>query len=286
MMLKWPKRLKDICPTTATTADISRTSLVALKESSDAFPPLKSVCGGVLAIWDTVERLKSCKSEARALADRCKDILEHLADAVQPDPAHISPALMHDISRFQRLLDNIRASMEQIAKMPTGTSRALKCLKGLKGLKRLNRDEAELKQSLRHLDEAVQSFLVAMAARAEVSMTRIGGSTTRMEGSMTRIEGLITRIERSTTQIERSTSRIESSTTRTELSTAQIQLSASNLGLSVSHIESNVQALQKDFKRMTVLFVMSLAYVSAGSLESMTSSHSPEIRVHMGCSGP
>ncbi|KAJ7575954.1 hypothetical protein C8J56DRAFT_900562 [Mycena floridula] len=257
-MLKWKKRLKDCCPTSATTADVSRTTLIALKESSDAFPPLKS-------------RLKSCKSEARALANRCKDVLEHLADAVQPDPANIPPTLMRDLSRFQLLLDDILASTEKMARQPTGTFRVLK---GLKGLKRLNRDESELGQFHRCLDEAGQAFVVATTARVEVSVTRIEGSTTRIESSMARIEG--------------STTRIESSTTQTELSTTQIQLSTSKLELSNSRIESNVQAMQKDLnsKRKTDFFVVSLAYGSTGSLESMTFSHSPEIRIHMGCSGP
>jgi hypothetical protein len=31
------------------------TSLWALKESSDAFPPLKSVTGGVAALWEITE---------------------------------------------------------------------------------------------------------------------------------------------------------------------------------------------------------------------------------------
>jgi hypothetical protein len=35
--------------------DVVSTSLLALKESADAFPPLKSAVGGVLALWDVVE---------------------------------------------------------------------------------------------------------------------------------------------------------------------------------------------------------------------------------------
>ncbi|KAJ7575958.1 hypothetical protein C8J56DRAFT_406128 [Mycena floridula] len=254
-MPKWKKRLKDFCPTSATTVDVSRTTLIALKESSDAFPPLKSVCGGVLAIWDTVERLKSCKSEARALANRCKDVLERLADAVQPDPANIPPTVMRDISRFQLLLDDILASTEKMARQPTGTFRVLK---GLKGLKRLNRDESELGQFHRCLDEAGQAFVVSTTARVEVSVTRIEGLTTRIGSSMT----------------------------RTELSTAQIQLSTSKLELSNSCIERNFQALEKDLKQKTDFFVVSLAYGSTRSLGCMTYSHSLELRIHMGCSGP
>jgi hypothetical protein len=35
--------------------DVVSTSLLALKESADAFPPLKSAVGGVLAVWDIAE---------------------------------------------------------------------------------------------------------------------------------------------------------------------------------------------------------------------------------------
>ncbi|KAJ7575930.1 hypothetical protein C8J56DRAFT_1062795 [Mycena floridula] len=120
---------------------------------------------------------------------------------------------MCDISRFQLLLDDILASTEKMARQPTGSFRVLK---GLKGLKRLNRDESELRQFHRCLDEAGQAFVVATTARVKVSVTRIEGLTTR----------------------------IKSSTTRTELSTTQIQLSTSKLELSNSHIKSNIQAMQ------------------------------------------
>ncbi|KAJ7575949.1 hypothetical protein C8J56DRAFT_974178 [Mycena floridula] len=287
MKRRWERfkpRLKDI---RSTTADISRTSLVALKDSSDACPPLKSACSGLLVIWDTIERVKSSKDDGPALANQCTAVLKHLADAGQADPANISAALKLHIEEFERLLDDILLFTKQMAKRRTGAFRFFK------GLKRLNRDEAELRQFQRRLDEAARAFFVAMTARAEVSMTRIGGSTTRIEdsttrieGSMTRIEGSMTRTEGSTARIEGSTSRIENSTTRTELSTTQIQLSISNLELSNSRTENNVQALQKDLKWKTDFFVVSLAYGSAGSLKCMTSSHSPEIRIHMGCSGP
>jgi hypothetical protein len=39
----------------STFSDAMWTSLWALKESSDAFPPLKSVTGGVVALWEITE---------------------------------------------------------------------------------------------------------------------------------------------------------------------------------------------------------------------------------------
>ncbi|KAJ7575948.1 hypothetical protein C8J56DRAFT_900556 [Mycena floridula] len=143
------------------------------------FPPLKSVCGSILAIWDTVERLKSCKSEAQALASQCKDILEHLADVVQPDPSSIPLALMRDILPFQRLLDDILASMEHISRQPTGTFRVLK------GLKRLNRDEYKLEQFHCHLDEAAQAFIFYDSeSQTELSTAKIQISTSHIESNV------------------------------------------------------------------------------------------------------
>jgi hypothetical protein len=49
---KWKSRIKR---GSAACSDIALTSLTALLESADAFPPLKSAVGGVLALWNTVE---------------------------------------------------------------------------------------------------------------------------------------------------------------------------------------------------------------------------------------
>jgi hypothetical protein len=46
---------KKILPHAHLLVDASRTSLLALKESADAFPPLKAAVGGVLAVWDVAE---------------------------------------------------------------------------------------------------------------------------------------------------------------------------------------------------------------------------------------
>jgi len=40
---------------TSACKDVSFTTLMALKDSADAFPPLKSVAGGVLVLWNTAE---------------------------------------------------------------------------------------------------------------------------------------------------------------------------------------------------------------------------------------
>jgi hypothetical protein len=44
-----------VAPGSSTLLDLLSTSLVGLKQSADAFPPLKSAVGGVLALWDIAE---------------------------------------------------------------------------------------------------------------------------------------------------------------------------------------------------------------------------------------
>ncbi|KAJ7575941.1 hypothetical protein C8J56DRAFT_900547 [Mycena floridula] len=282
---RFKQRLKDIC---STTADILRTSLVALKDSSDACPPLKSACSGLLVIWDTVEQVKSSKDDGPALANQCTAVLKHLADAGQADPANISAALKLHIEEFERLLADILCFTKQMAKRRTGTFRFFK------SFKRLNRDEAELRQFQRRLDKAAQGFKVAMAAQGNVLLTWIADSTTRNADSMAQAAVSMAQTavsmaqtEGSTTRIEDSMTRIESSTTRTELSIGrsvghieemQVAMAAQGDVLLTriadesttrieGHIESKFQAMQKDLKRKTDFFVVSLAYGSAGSLE-------------------
>ena len=41
-------------------ADATRTTLEVLRESADAFPPLQSTVGSVIAIWD-IQRVRGCQ---------------------------------------------------------------------------------------------------------------------------------------------------------------------------------------------------------------------------------
>ncbi|KAG6815276.1 hypothetical protein H0H87_003382 [Tephrocybe sp. NHM501043] len=78
--------------------DTTRTSLDALYISADACPPLKSACGGVLAIWGTVEGMKSSKKDAKTLALRCFEILNEVAAPVM-NQSDLSPAVKRKLSK-------------------------------------------------------------------------------------------------------------------------------------------------------------------------------------------
>ncbi|KAJ7717815.1 hypothetical protein B0H16DRAFT_1740387 [Mycena metata] len=141
--------------------DILSTSLLALKESADAFPPLKSAVGGVLAVWDIADRAKQAKSDACDIALRAEKILDVITDAV-PNPSNIPPPMLQRIKRFTVLLEEIRYPMEAIA-FTSSISRIV----------HLRRNERALQGIKAELDEAYHDFLAASALRVETQQAGI-----------------------------------------------------------------------------------------------------------------
>ncbi|KAF7347082.1 hypothetical protein MVEN_01462200 [Mycena venus] len=132
-----------------------------LSQSADAFPPLKSAVGGVLAVWDIAQRAKRCKSEARDIALRTKAILDVIADAV-PDPSAIPQPMLRSIERFTVLLEEIRCTMEAIS------------LAGSKWrIAHLNRNERVLQGIRSRLDDAYRDFVAASALRVEAQQAEL-----------------------------------------------------------------------------------------------------------------
>ncbi|KAJ7087462.1 hypothetical protein C8R44DRAFT_30787 [Mycena epipterygia] len=148
--------------------DVLWTSLLALKESADTFPPLKSTVAGVVALLDIAQRAKHSKSEARAIALRTNEILDVIADAV-PDATAIPQPMLQSIERFTVLLDEIQCRMEIIA-LTGGVSRIM----------HLNRNERVLQDIKTKLDDAYRDFLAASALRLEVQQTQLTVQQTQL----------------------------------------------------------------------------------------------------------
>ncbi|KAJ7138945.1 hypothetical protein C8R46DRAFT_605174 [Mycena filopes] len=129
--------------TTNDLSDVLYTSLDALRESSDAFPPLKSAVGGVMALWEMAKRAKHSKADARGLALGAQEILDVLVDAVPDDPSTITPAMLFSIQRFIDVLDDSTRAVESIA-LAGSFSRAM----------RHKRNEETLQDIKRRLNEA------------------------------------------------------------------------------------------------------------------------------------
>jgi len=145
----------------STFSDAMWTSLWALKESSDVFPPLKSATGGVVALWEIAERAKYSRTDALDIALRTKEILDVIADSV-PDGAAIPPPMLQSIERFTVILDEIRCKMEAIAL--TGR---------LSRVTHLRRNERTVQGMKAQLDDAYGDFLASSALRVEAQQTKI-----------------------------------------------------------------------------------------------------------------
>ncbi|KAG6909982.1 hypothetical protein DXG01_013982 [Tephrocybe rancida] len=139
--------------TSSSISDVTRTSLVALVQSADAFPPLKSACGGVLAILDTAERVRYSRTNAQALAHRCFDILTVVADST-PDLSALSSEMKTSIARFNDLLNEIGAALDPIQKRGW-----------VQRFAHLTRDEDLLQKFRQRLDDARQDLLTSTTLR-------------------------------------------------------------------------------------------------------------------------
>jgi len=158
--MKWPHLRCRPRRFSSASCDVTLTSLRALKESADLFPPLKGAVGGVLALWDIVERVKRSKKRARDLRSRAIDVLYALNDAVE-DPVHIPLGLRLGVDRFELLLNDICNSMEPLTK-PSRRSWLL----------HMNRDEDMFETFDRRLNEASQCFVIGTVTRIESTLTR------------------------------------------------------------------------------------------------------------------
>ncbi|KAK7051961.1 hypothetical protein R3P38DRAFT_2857852 [Favolaschia claudopus] len=141
--------------------DVLWTSLSALQQSSDAFPPLKSAVAGAVAICTIVERTKHSQSDARALALRIKDILDVLADAV-PDGNEIPSTMISSIAAFSKLLREIEVYLKKIS----ASSKISRLI-------HLNRNENLLTEYKAQLDYAYRDFLAASTLRLEVQQAEL-----------------------------------------------------------------------------------------------------------------
>ncbi|KAJ7725784.1 hypothetical protein B0H16DRAFT_1593787 [Mycena metata] len=142
-------------------ADILSTSLIALKESADAFPVLKGAVGGALALWDIARRSKHSKKQARDIAHRAETVLGLITDAV-PDGSVIPPPMIRRIERFTDLLQEIHRLMMTMS-LTNRVSRIM----------HLNRNESTLLNIRSQLDNAYHDFLAASALSVEAEQARI-----------------------------------------------------------------------------------------------------------------
>ncbi|KAJ7192679.1 hypothetical protein GGX14DRAFT_479842, partial [Mycena pura] len=149
---------------TVESSDAIRTALTLLKESTDVFTPLKSVVGGVLAVWDLAERISAADENAQALAWRLVGILDAIYNAVGAGGSAISPGMLQDILNFEELLREI--SMAMAAQLKPGRFRRML---------RLRKHESRLTRFTSRVDTAFEAFKIGSSTRIELTMQKVQG---------------------------------------------------------------------------------------------------------------
>ncbi|KAJ6574430.1 hypothetical protein B0H19DRAFT_1254138 [Mycena capillaripes] len=199
--------------------DLLSTSLLALKQSADAFPPLKSAVGGVLALWDIAERAKHSKSAAHDIALRTITILHVIADAV-PDPSIIPLPMQLSIRRFTVLLNKIKAPMD-----------AISLLGGVSRIIHLNRNERTLRSIRDELDEAYRDLLTASVLRVEAQHAGISARQAELAAQQTQYDVQQKRFEVQQTELLAQ---------QTQLRAQQADLAAQQTQLADQHAHTDV----------------------------------------------
>ncbi|VDC06690.1 unnamed protein product [Peniophora sp. CBMAI 1063] len=143
------------------TKDILLLSLEGLAQSADAFPPLKSVVGGLLFIMTQVDAVSSNKEQVREIYTQIDVFAASLVRAV-PDVTMLSPITQDAIRVLAEDMQAVHQDMEGLARQRV-----------LVRFIRAKRHSSELQNLLKRLDQADASFTRAMLASTDVQNTRI-----------------------------------------------------------------------------------------------------------------
>ncbi|KAJ7282416.1 hypothetical protein C8J57DRAFT_1463137, partial [Mycena rebaudengoi] len=173
----------------ALTPDAILLSLTVLKESSDVLPPLKAVVGGVLAVWNVVQRAAAVDEEAKMLAWRAFTILDAIYTAIgDADAEALSSAALRHLIDFERLLYEIRDAMEAMTNRHARNRVARFLSRGMS----LQRSESDLARFNKRLDAAAQALTIGSLTRVEVAVEKVRVELSTLTLSLQKSQALMT----------------------------------------------------------------------------------------------
>ncbi|KAJ6476065.1 hypothetical protein DFH09DRAFT_440274 [Mycena vulgaris] len=123
---------------------------------------------------------------ARVLAWRAVGILDAIYNAVGgADSAAISPDMLQEILKFEKLLREISAAME----------RQLKAARSFRCVLHLRRHESQLAGFASRLDAASEAFKIGSSTRVELVANRVELVVNRGELAVNRVGSAVNRVE-------------------------------------------------------------------------------------------
>ncbi|KAJ7217457.1 hypothetical protein C8J57DRAFT_1598650 [Mycena rebaudengoi] len=137
--------------------------LNGLKESTDIFPPLKSMIGGVLAVLNIAQRVAEIDENAQMLAWRVITILNIIYNAIgETDSETLSSSLLQQMVDFEHLLNEMHHAMSQIQRWSR-----------MRRLLHLHRAEDDLQRFNSRLDATTQALTLGAVTRVEVAVEKV-----------------------------------------------------------------------------------------------------------------
>jgi len=130
-------------------------ALRLLRDSADAFPPLKSVASGLMHLVDLSKELKGNREESMRLLERSKRLTSVLTSI--PDIARASDELRLEIVLLSSVLDEIVLEMKELGES-----------KSFSRFIYLDKHRDRVRVLRERLDEAVWSFETGCIVRTEV----------------------------------------------------------------------------------------------------------------------
>ncbi|KAG6829070.1 hypothetical protein H0H92_005781 [Tricholoma furcatifolium] len=133
-----------------TVTDVGRTVLGVVRDSADAFAPLKSVAGGVCAVLDVSQRRDATRESAHQVTNRASRVANALPSGSSSDLA----------------ANQLKSQLEE-------ESERMKPIQGrspLGALFHLNRDESDCRDASRRVDEYCHDFNTIASAKTQVQV--------------------------------------------------------------------------------------------------------------------
>jgi len=122
-------------------------ALRAIRDSADAFPPLKSTAAGMLIVWGAIEKVKSNKKDCRRLAQRATSIVNDIWRQTKDYGVDLPVECQQSVEEIEKIIHGIVDLMKKLEKQ---------------GLfhKYAHQDEnkACIDKAAKLLDEAIQRF--------------------------------------------------------------------------------------------------------------------------------
>ncbi|KAI0046153.1 hypothetical protein FA95DRAFT_1416043 [Auriscalpium vulgare] len=180
--MPWPRMASRSRGRIKLSSDAAVLAIEALKESADAFPPLKSLTGGLSFLLTLSRTVKSNKDDAQCIADRV-DQISALLEYTIPDATNISPPIKLAIHAFDQSLQRINEQLHDVCT----ASRAVRFL-------RVRKDEGRIKTIHQQLDDSIGNFTMSVSIQTKLQLDVVHADIDVVHADISRLQVCVNKL--------------------------------------------------------------------------------------------